>query len=441
MEAIRYIKYLKYLWLVITVPDGYYGLREPGNICDHKGIFYYISTCVRPVNGKIEYSLHYWTILVSEVKSGKAWDYKGKIKMNGHGEDGHLIFIDDMPNIFYEDKDAEENGKFEIKHDIAYSIDSTFYFIEKYTPGDTGIAGCLGVYSWLSKNAYKAYSDYRTVKGSSTVVPEENIGEVERDINDKWGKLKPIILAKDFGYDSFGVGGSSFEKLDANYDILETAGLLDYGKSTMRWVNGLMERDRRTNKWKILNKELKDANAKITRASFFKAETTWYAMCTRDGVSMYLAKLITKGGEPSNGGSMKAPYNLKYNPNTRTLSWDYSGVDVDIFDIVAEHNPPDNWIGHADNPNRIYIVPAKYVKGDTQFFQVVAVKKGSSKGFSKPLVIDHVGTVDPLPEPNFNKERVLASVNKVRTEMEVIIGSVNNVRAEMNEIENEVNKA
>ena len=169
-----------------------------------------------------------------------------------------------------------------------------------------------------------------------------------------------------------------------------------------------------TGKWKILNKELKDNKGNIVFATFFKTDK-WYALAGlgEGKQELYISELITKGGSPSNGGNMGIPKILDYSKNTRVLTWEYKGEDVDKFDIVAEHNPPNNWIAHADNPNRQFIVPTKYIKEDTQYFRVVAVK-GNDKKFSEHFVVKHKEPDMPPPPDGDNAKLVAEAKDELK---------------------------
>ena len=375
------VKHLKFVKKLISMNS-----RERGNVYIHNGQLIFSATV--EVNG--DYSMHYWTGTKDKL------DYQGKLKVNCEGEDPSKKFYGGYFHLFYEDKDVEESSKFEIRHDIAYSIDGTFNLIERYTPKDTGISGCLAVYSPLADlMPQKFICDWRTVKGSSTVVPEENIG-IANVINGKIGKLKPIILAKDYGYDSLGVGGS-LHKIDGKY-ILETAGLVNYKKEGQGYVNGLMECPTLTRKWKVLNKILTNEKGERIWATFFKDNNKWWALASlRGSGDIYLAKIIEK----SNGGNMK-PQRLLFDGKVLScddiptaLRFDAYATGGFQYDLISSE------FSRFNNRVNFLNIANKFIKGKGQEFWIVAevygIKYTSDRlKFGEPI--------DPEPEPSNNTE-------------------------------------
>ena len=299
----------------------------------------------------------------------------------------------------YENKSSEKYGRFIISYAIADNISGKFLHYPKlgYEPSMTGIDGCLAVYSPLRVNALRAFIDGRW---DDSPLNKEIIGIVKWT-NSKWGNFRTLMKPNDYGYDNIGVGGD-IHKIGNEY-VLELAGGINYTpppNKYIKWVNGLVLLDSNFNVKRMLNKVLKDKDGNAVWATFAN-DGDWFALSRKRGTNdIYLAELVTNGGvkPPTNGGDMEAPSDLGFNPNTKVLSWVYTGEDVDKFDIVAEHNPPHNWIGQALNTDRYFIVPDGFIRGDTQFFKVVAVK-GNNKGFSSLFYASHVGDTKPPPDP------------------------------------------
>lgn len=283
-NSILNIKHLKFVKKVLTVPSGYDKIREHGNIFEHNGQFIFTSTAVK--SGI--YSIHYWT-----ASNKSNWSYKGKLNLGGiEGEDPYLDYYDNKFRLLIENKTAEKKyTQWKIAYLASKTLNGQFLFYGSkygYAPEDTGINGIEAVYSPLLVDKNTLISDWRTMK----VKPhEENIGLTKWN-GYKWGALKTIMLAKDYGYSSLGVGGSLYK--EAGMNILELAGLVDYGKPTQGFVNGLAGCSKLTGDWKLLNKILVNEKGERIWATFFKDGGKWYALAAlRNSNDIYLAKIIS----------------------------------------------------------------------------------------------------------------------------------------------------
>ena len=283
---------------VITAPEGYYQLREQGNIYWDDGRWIYMLTCVRPNATYLDFDVFWWT-----STNRKVWEEQGILI---HGcEDATLKKYGGYYHLWAENKygEAEQHLHF-ITHYRTKDIDNYCWeMVENYKPTDSGILNCQAIYSPLQDlcPTKPFICDGRIMP----VVPHEEFVCIQNPD----GTLKIIIKAGDHNAQSLGVGGSIFYE-DGMY-ILEVAMLVDYPGNNARWIIGLMTCKTLTGTWKMINKELKTTNGKSCYAGFFKDGNKYYALAAEQGdeTNIYLAEIIEKeGGEPEppiNGGAMR----------------------------------------------------------------------------------------------------------------------------------------
>ena len=437
---------------ILIVPTGVKEFREHGNPVEHNGDILWDTTAVKmkkkfDANGDELYPGEANSSGMVEVHSIYTfinWEFKTELKLLGQGgverqgEDPFRYF-DKTTNLWHlwvEDKTSEKKyGQFMLNHYTANNRLGPFYFLG----GSSGLAPSgtsymkYAVYSAvLKENGIDLFFGGRGMKGAPST---ENPSYAKWDSTKYIPLSQPVMKAYDWGYQS--LDWSDIFKVNDQY-VAIISGLRNWSEANPDdcfWCNGIAVSNSKTSGWKVTKKILLNKAGEKVFAMFYYDEVAkeWKAIInTYKSRKFYLAKIITKGSvkPPTNGGDMNKPINLEFNKSTKTLSWGYGGGTVDKFDIVAEHNPPDNWIGHALSTDRYFTVPEQYIKEKTQFFQVVAIKDGD-KEFSDKLLVTHNGT-EPVPVGDNAQyvEAIKAELVKIDDSQSIIYSNLNKIKGE-----------